>query len=172
MTEIQQVLACKNIILFKNYQFDQELLKRIDAEEHAINIKASIMKDTIKTDDAVYSDLTAILRGVNEKTNQRDLKIQLNKLYERASEDDSKLIEVFSNLSSKLPNFERLETIGELELTTNFLDPVFSPLFHHPTINKHFIWLNRQDENTGGLRPDGVMISVPKKSRKHNFRIL
>ncbi|KAG2224619.1 hypothetical protein INT45_003759 [Circinella minor] len=48
MSEIQQVLACKNIILFKAYQFDQELLKRIDAEEHAINIKASIMKDTIK----------------------------------------------------------------------------------------------------------------------------
>ncbi|KAI8890562.1 hypothetical protein K501DRAFT_328517 [Backusella circina FSU 941] len=164
MTEIQQVLACKNIILFKDYQFDQELLKSIDAEEHAINIKASIMKDTIKTDDAVYSDLTAILRGVNEKTNRRDLKIQLNKLYERASEDDSKLIEVFSNLSSKLPNFEKLETIGELELTTNFLDLIFSPLFHHPTINKHFIWLNRQDENTGGLRPDGVMISVPKKA--------
>ncbi|KAI7887291.1 uncharacterized protein EV154DRAFT_389207, partial [Mucor mucedo] len=64
----------------------------------------------------------------------------LNKLYERASEDDSMLIEVFSNLSSKLPNFERLEAIGELELTTNFLDPIFSPLFHHPAANKHFIW--------------------------------
>ncbi|KAG1107362.1 hypothetical protein G6F42_016391 [Rhizopus arrhizus] len=68
MTEIQQVLECKNIILFKAYQFDQELLKRNDAEEHAINIKASIMKDTIRIDDAVYSDLTAILRGVNEKS--------------------------------------------------------------------------------------------------------
>lgn len=67
----------------------------------------------------------------------------------------------------------RCNRIGELELTTNFLDPIFSLLFHHPTINKHFIWLNRQDENTGGLRPDGVMISVPKKkSRKHNLRVL
>ena len=97
------------------------------------------MKDTVKIDDKVYSDLTTILREVNEKTNQRDLKIQLNKLYERASEDDGKLIEAFINLLSKLPNFERLEAIGELELTTNFLDPIFSPLFHDPTINKHFI---------------------------------
>lgn len=164
MTEIQQVLACKNIILFKAYQFDQELLQRINSEEHAINIKVSIMKDNIKINDAVYLDLTAIFRGVNEKTDRRDLKIRLNKLYESAFEDDGKLIEVFSNLSSKLPNFEILEAIGELELTTNFLDPIFSPLFHNPTVNKHFIWLNRQDENTGGLRPDGVIISVPKKA--------
>ncbi|KAI9355210.1 hypothetical protein BD770DRAFT_125741 [Pilaira anomala] len=160
MTEIQQALACKNIILLKDYQCDEELLKRIDAEKHAINIKASIMKDTIKADDAVYSYLITNLIGVNEKTNRRDLKIQLNKLYESAPEDDSKLVEVFSNLLSKLTNFERLETIGELELTTNFLDPIFSP----PTINKHFIWLNRQDENSGGLQPDEVMISIPKKA--------
>ncbi|GAA5796739.1 hypothetical protein HPULCUR_002114 [Helicostylum pulchrum] len=164
LTEIQQVLACKNIILFKAHQYDQELLKRIDAEEHATNITASIMKDTIKIDDKVYSDLTAILREVNEKTNRRNLKIQLNKLFERASEEDGKLIEVFINLLNKLPNFERLEAIGELELTTNFLDPIFSALFHDPAINKHFIWLNRQDENTGVSRPDGVMTSVPKKA--------
>jgi hypothetical protein len=63
--------------LFKAHQFDQELLKRIDAEEHAINRKASIMKDTVKIDDKVYSDLTTILREVNEKANRRDLKIQL-----------------------------------------------------------------------------------------------
>ena len=125
--------------MFKAHQFDQELLKHIDAKEHAINIKASIMKDTVKIDDKVYSDLTTILREVNEKTNQRDLKIQLNKLYERASEDDGKLIEAFINLLSKLPNFERLEAIGELELTTKFLDPIFSLLFHDPTISKHFI---------------------------------
>ncbi|KAI7887290.1 uncharacterized protein EV154DRAFT_15267 [Mucor mucedo] len=164
MSDLQQVLACKNIILFKDYQFDPELLKRIDVEEHSISLKASIINDTIKTDDVVYSDLTTILRGVNQKTDRRDLKIQLNKLYERASKDDSMLIEVFSNLSSKLPNFERLEAIGELELTTNFLDPIFSPLFHHPAANKHFIWLNRQDENTGGLRPDGTIVSIPKKA--------
>lgn len=86
------------------------------------------MKDNIKKADTVYSQLSTILRGVNEKTDRRDLKILLNKLYESASEDDSKLIEVFSNLLSKLPNFERLQTIGELELTTNYLDPIF-PLF-------------------------------------------
>ncbi|GAA5811499.1 hypothetical protein MFLAVUS_004936 [Mucor flavus] len=177
MTEIQQALACKNIILFKAYQFDQELLKRIDTEEHAINIKASIMKDTINTDDAVYSDLTTILRGVNEKTNRRDLKIQLNKLYGSASEDNGNLMDVVSKLSSKLPNFERPEAIRELELTTNFLDPIFSPLFHDPTINKHFIWLNRQVENTGGLRPltDDMKIRLnPKrrKSRTSSFSLL
>ncbi|EPB89968.1 hypothetical protein HMPREF1544_03217 [Mucor circinelloides 1006PhL] len=54
--------------------------------------------------------------------------MQLNKLYENASEDDGKFIKVFSNLSSKLPNFERLEAIGELELTINFWI-LFSPLF-------------------------------------------
>lgn len=71
---------------------------------------------------------------------------------------------MFVNLLSKLRNFERLEAIGELELTTNFLDPIFSSLFHDPAINKHFIWLNRQTENTDGLRPDGAIISIQKKA--------
>jgi hypothetical protein len=45
-----------------------------------------------------------------------------------------------------LRNF-RLGTVKELELTANFLDPIFSPLFHDPGKNKQFIWLNRQEEN-------------------------
>ncbi|KAI9477828.1 MAG: hypothetical protein EXX96DRAFT_608461 [Benjaminiella poitrasii] len=96
------------------------------------------------------------LRKVNEKINRRELKVQLNKLYERASKEDGKIIKVFVNLL----NFERLEAIGELELTTNFLDPILSPLFHVPIISKHFIWLNIKVENMGGLRLDGVMISA------------
>jgi hypothetical protein len=171
-TEVQQVLRSKNIILLKAHQVDQELLDRVDAEQLALDIKGSIMKDAIKMEDSIYFDMATILQGVNEKTNRRTLKIQLNNLYKGASEEDGKIIEVFINLCSKLPNFQRLENIGELELITNFLDPVFSPLFNDPLINKHFIWLNRQEESTGGLRPDGAIISIPKKSRDRNFRLL
>lgn len=59
--------------------------------------------------------------------NRRDLKIQLNKLYERAFEEDCRIIEVSVNLLSKLPNFERLEAVGELELTTDFFGFHFFP---------------------------------------------
>ncbi|KAI9274941.1 hypothetical protein EDC94DRAFT_493398, partial [Helicostylum pulchrum] len=65
------------------------------------------------------------------------LKIELNKLYATASEEDGKIIKVFVNsLTSKLPNFERLDPIGEFELIINLLEP----LFHYPQSNKHFIW--------------------------------
>lgn len=68
------------------------------------------------------------------------------------------------NLVSKLPNFERLDSIGELELMTTYVDPIMTPLFHEPDSHKHFIWSNKQDENTKNLRPDGAVISIPDRS--------
>ncbi|KAG1142913.1 hypothetical protein G6F37_007290 [Rhizopus arrhizus] len=58
---------------------------------------------------------------------------------------------------NKLPNFKKTEEISEMELTTNYLDPVLSPIFHNPEKNKHLLWLNRKEENTNSFRPDAVM---------------
>lgn len=109
-TEIQRVLACKNIILFKKHQRNHELFQDVDVEEHAKSIKDSIMLDTVKVSADTYLKLSMILRGVNEKTTRRNLTIQLNELYSTASEEDGKIISVFVNLVSKLPNFERLDS--------------------------------------------------------------
>lgn len=46
----------------------------------------------------------------------------------------------FDDSLNKLPGFVRVGAVGEMELTTNFLDPVFSPLFHQPQQNRHFLW--------------------------------
>ncbi|KAG1441163.1 hypothetical protein G6F56_011608 [Rhizopus delemar] len=92
------------------------------------------------------------------------MKIQLDQLYAEANEEDSVIIEVFSNLVQKLPNQERLSHVGEMELIVNFLDPILSPIYHRPDKNKLLVWLNRQDDNTSVLQPDAIMMATPQKT--------
>ncbi|KAL9550339.1 hypothetical protein MBANPS3_004767, partial [Mucor bainieri] len=69
-------------------------------------------------------------------------------------------------LMQKLPNQERLSpALGEMELITNYLDPLLSPpLFHCPDKDKLLVCLNRQDENTVILRPDANMMATTQKA--------
>ncbi|ORE05957.1 hypothetical protein BCV72DRAFT_305977 [Rhizopus microsporus var. microsporus] len=92
------------------------------------------------------------------------LKIEINRLFEVASKEDRNTIEIFANLVTKLPNFERLSPVGEMELTVNFLDPILSPIFHCPDNNKHLMWLNRKDENTAIFRPDAATVAIQQKT--------
>lgn len=109
-------------------------------------------------------ELAALLRDVNNKTDRRALKIELDKLYEKATEEDGKITEMFVNLVTKLPKFQRLSSVGEIELTVNFLDPILSHIFHCPDSNKHLMWLNRQDDSTTVYRPDAAMVALPQKA--------
>ncbi|KAI9247908.1 hypothetical protein EDC94DRAFT_625427 [Helicostylum pulchrum] len=75
----------------------------------------------------------------------------------------------FINCLNKLPNFKKVDQTSEMELTTNYIDPILSPLFHIPEINKHLLWLNRKEENTDSSRPDGVMKYYNQKSNGMTF---
>jgi hypothetical protein len=163
-SEIHQVLASNEIILLKKGQFCPELVKHIDAEFLLNNTRSDAINKDIKVDNMIYLELATLLRGVNDRTDRRALKIKLNKLYEEATKEDGIIIEMFVNLVTKLPNFERLSPVGEMELTVNFLDPILSHVFHCPDSNKHLIWLNRQDENTTVCRPDAIMVALPQKA--------
>lgn len=44
------------------------------------------------------------------------------------------------NSLNKLPNFTKTDAISEMELTTNYLDPVLSPIFHDAQNDKHLLW--------------------------------
>ncbi|KAI8887165.1 hypothetical protein K501DRAFT_176096, partial [Backusella circina FSU 941] len=68
-----------------------------------------------------------------------NLKKELVKLYDTASPDDERIIDIYLNCLNKLPNFKKTEEISEMELTTNYLDSVLSPLFHNPENNKHLL---------------------------------
>ncbi|KAL7327388.1 hypothetical protein PS15p_205825 [Mucor circinelloides] len=74
------------------------------------------------------------------------------------------IIEMFVNLVTKLPNFQRLSPVGEMELTVNFLDPILSHVFRCPDSSKHLVWLNRKDDNTTVCRPDATMVALPQKA--------
>ncbi|KAI7895865.1 uncharacterized protein EV154DRAFT_494002 [Mucor mucedo] len=122
------------------------------------------MNKDVTVDNMMYLSLCTLFRHVNSKTDRTQLKIEINRLFEVASKDDRNIIEIFSNLVTKLPNFERLRPVGEMELTVNFLDPILSPIFHCPDKNKHLMWLNRKDENTLIFRPDATTVAIPQKA--------
>ncbi|CEP09290.1 hypothetical protein [Parasitella parasitica] len=127
--DTHQLLASKNIILLKEKEYDPSLLNYIDIED------IELLRDTVS----------------------QSYRVREIKLYDTASPDDERIIDIYLNCLNKLPNFKKTEEISEMELTTNYLDPVLSPLFHNPENNKHLIWLNRMEENTNHLRPDAMM---------------
>ncbi|KAG1042984.1 hypothetical protein G6F43_011767 [Rhizopus delemar] len=163
-TEIFQVLASKGIILLKKGQFCSELVRHIDAESLLNSIQSDVINRNIKVDTRIYLELATLLRDINDRTDRRALEIELNKPYEIATKEDGMIIEMFVNLVTKLPNFQRLSPTGEMELTVNFLDPILTHIFHCPDSNKHLVWLNRQDYNTTVCRPDATMVALPQKA--------
>ncbi|KAI8064049.1 hypothetical protein BDF21DRAFT_347011 [Thamnidium elegans] len=163
-TEINQVLASKDIILLKKAQVCSELVKYIDAESLLKNIQSDAISNDIKVNTEIFLELVTLLCDINDETDRRALKIELNNLYEKATKEDGIIIEIFVNLVTKASKFQRLSPVGELELTVNFLDSILSHIFHHPDSNKLFIWLNRKDDNTATCRPDATMVALPQKA--------
>ncbi|KAI9262843.1 hypothetical protein EDC94DRAFT_659154 [Helicostylum pulchrum] len=85
------------------------------------------------------------------------------KLFKISSIDDSNMLDILLYCIDKLPNLVKIEQVGEMGLTTKYLDPIFSPMFHQPEIDIHFVWMNRKDQNTENARPDGVLRLVRQK---------
>lgn len=163
-TQVHKVLASQNIILLKEGQVCPELAKHVDTEYLLNNIRAKAMTKDVTVDSMMYLSLCTLFRDVNNTTDRTKLKIEINRLFEVASKEDRNIIEIFANLVTKLPNFERLSPVGEMELTVNFLDPILSPIFHCPDNNKHLMWLNRKDENTAIFRPDAATVAIQQKA--------
>ncbi|KAI9324584.1 hypothetical protein BD770DRAFT_335016, partial [Pilaira anomala] len=136
----------------------------VDCESLFNSIQSKALNKDIIVETNTYLELATLLRNVNEQTDRRALKIELNKVYEKSTKEDGMFVEIFVNLVTKLPNLQRLSPVGEMELTVNFLDPILSHVFHCPELNKHFIWLNRKDDNTATCRPDATMVALPQKA--------
>ncbi|CEP13557.1 hypothetical protein [Parasitella parasitica] len=81
-TEINQVLASKDIILLKKAQFCLELVKYIDAESLLKNIQSDAISKDIKVNSEIFLALVTLLRDINDETDRRALNIELNNLYE------------------------------------------------------------------------------------------
>ncbi|KAF7721221.1 hypothetical protein EC973_005097 [Apophysomyces ossiformis] len=130
-----------------------ELDKHVDTEYLLNDIRAKAMTKDATVDSMMYLSLCTLFRD-----------IEINRLFEVASKEDRNIIEIFANLVTKLPNFERLSPVGEMELTMNFSDPILSPIFHCPDNNKHLMWLNCKDENTAIFRPDATTVAIQQKA--------
>ncbi|KAL7325811.1 hypothetical protein PS15p_208248 [Mucor circinelloides] len=123
------------------------------------------MDKSVKFDNQHYSTLAGLLRDIGNSTDGKNLKIQLNRLYEKTSRQDGHIVEMFTDLLSNLPNLAPTSLVGELQLTVNHLNPYLCHLFHHPEIDdKHLIRLNRKDANTCECRPDGILSTIPQRN--------
>ncbi|KAI7866487.1 uncharacterized protein EV154DRAFT_432717 [Mucor mucedo] len=165
--ECQEILGSKGIILLKHHEIDPKLIE-IMGEDNIKLLKETVEEKYIDKDakvgDNTYTELSRLLRGVDEKSKRNKLKLDIMDLYITSSEDDFKILDIYINCINKLPNFKKVDQISEMELTTNYIDPILSPLLHIPEINRHLLWLNRKEENTSSSRPDGVMKYFNQKS--------
>ncbi|CEP15334.1 hypothetical protein [Parasitella parasitica] len=122
-TEIHEMLASQNIILLKEGQVCPELAKHVDTECLLNNIRATAMIKDVTIDSMMYLSLCTLFRDVNNTADQNKVKIKINRIFEVASKEDRNIIEIFTNLVTKLLNFERLSpqkadtvTLGYVEV--------------------------------------------------------
>ena len=119
-----------------------------DCESLLSSIQSKALNKDIIVETNTYLELATLIRNVNDQTDRRASKIELNKVYGKSTKEDGMFVKIFVNLVTKLPNFQRLSPVGEMELTVNYIDLILSDVFHCPELNKHFIWLNRKDDHT------------------------
>ncbi|GAN11291.1 hypothetical protein MAM1_0528d10850 [Mucor ambiguus] len=163
-TEIQRVLAIEGIMLLKKGQHCQKLEALISPESLLSRIRDEVMNKSVKFDNQHYLTLAGLLRDIGNSTDRKNLKIQLNRLYEKTSRQDGYIVKMFTDLLSNLPNLAPTSPVGELQLTANYLNPCLCHLFHHLEIDKRLIWLNRKDANTCECRPDGILSAIPRRN--------
>lgn len=92
--------------------------------EHLFNdIRAQAIRKNITVDNDIYvSPPAGLLRNVNNSTDRRHLRIQMNRLFKASTREDRETVDIFSNLITKLPDFERLSPVEKMELTMDFLE--------------------------------------------------
>lgn len=83
-------------------------MKHIDTGSLLNNTQSDAINQDILVDTRIYLELVTLVRGVNERTDRRALKIRLNRLYEETTKKDGIIIKMFVNLATNLPIFERL----------------------------------------------------------------
>ncbi|KAG1582409.1 hypothetical protein G6F48_009178 [Rhizopus delemar] len=101
--------------------------------------------------------------GIISNKERYEIKMEIISLYKNADRKDTFALDILLNCLNKLPDFESDAPVGEMELITNFLDPVFSPVFHSPQKKIALKWLNRNETNTSASRPNGVFSSTSYK---------
>ncbi|KAG1440634.1 hypothetical protein G6F56_011840 [Rhizopus delemar] len=96
---MHQLLASKNIILLKEKEYDSLILSYIDVEDIEL-LRDSVSKEyrpQEKLNDDIHSKSVEITRGVNSESKRSELKKELVKLYDTASTDDERIIDIYLN---------------------------------------------------------------------------
>ncbi|CEG76515.1 hypothetical protein RMATCC62417_11404 [Rhizopus microsporus] len=167
--QTHKVLTCKGITLVRKRQQCKKLFEHVNVDSLLNNTILDALKTEIKVDVKIYLKLATVLCDLNETIDRRTIRIQLDQLYAEDSEEDASIIEIFSNLTQKLPKQKRLSPVGEIWFIVNFLDPILSPVCHCPDKNKLLVWLNRQAENTAVSKLDAIMMVIPQKTSGQHY---
>ncbi|OAC98066.1 hypothetical protein MUCCIDRAFT_86602 [Mucor lusitanicus CBS 277.49] len=147
--QIQQILALEKIVLLENGQPCPKLAEyQVDATLLLEDFVSDTLDSLTQFDGSLLAQLMSVLVDVNQKSKRKELITKLNKICDEASEEDGYVVQVFIGLLTKLLNFTELSPVGELELTTKYLDAVLSNLLHHPEFDREFVWLSRTDESS------------------------
>ncbi|CAO3593171.1 unnamed protein product [Absidia cylindrospora] len=129
--------------------------------------KISKLRQTGQTDRQTDGHDGTIRRSFH--TPYRTLKMELMALALEPDNDDLDLhiLDVLMNCVRRLPEYNIDEPIGEQDFIMNYVDPILSPIFHHPDNGCVLHWLNRTTEDTETLRPDGCIYLTQQQNMRY-----
>ncbi|KAG0736632.1 hypothetical protein G6F23_010833 [Rhizopus arrhizus] len=163
--DLQQTLSLSHIMLLVPQSNDKDMVDLFGADtlssiyreirdayiDHGIELEASLAKNIKKTMRNLRDGNISRVKAV----------VELAILLENTGNEDAQIVQAIMNCVMKLPQTNTSSKIGEMELITNYLDPILSPMFHQPDHGRLFKWLNLKSKELSkadvNSRPDGAM---------------
>jgi hypothetical protein len=156
------------LLHFKEDELDaihDDIMKKLAGEEY----------ETFKLDRIMKNNIEDILDILLQRNGDRVLAIgELAKLLISSSNYESKLILAMIQLVQKLPPYPLISPLGEIELCSQYLDPLLFSLFNDYKEKVNFRWpnLTLHDEaahtDPSSRRPDATMTIITQNTFGEN----
>ncbi|KAL9545990.1 hypothetical protein MBANPS3_006883 [Mucor bainieri] len=180
-THVHEVLMLSSILLVKPNQHSNALLSHLPAEELDM-IRNQVLSSacqqeafsSIEFDDALMMKILKIVKDLAKgKITRKGSDKKLNDLKDTSSGDELRILQAIFNMVQKLPFTPIAEPLGELELTTSYLDLLLFPLLTDFDQNTKLVWPNLLQKEARissanvnqSKRPDAVIRYI----HQHNY---
>jgi hypothetical protein len=174
-SHVQQILSLSHILLLKPQQHSPLMVEVFGAETLKAMYKDVVRKLTeqeTEFDAEVLMKLTRIAKRLQREEIERDVAVsELHTLAVGCAYGERAILKAIRNIIERVPRISLKSPVGEVELCTNYIDPVLSPIFEDPDCGVFLRWSNKeapeskQRKLTGRAKqPDAVICDIDQLS--------
>ncbi|KAL9538392.1 hypothetical protein MBANPS3_010962 [Mucor bainieri] len=162
-THAYEILAMSSILLLKQNQYSSSMLRHFSQQNlnkiQDAHISSQLKESTIVLDENLFTDIRAIVKTLQKK-HDRLAAINALSTLDIKSNHQEKIAMMMMLLVLKLPLSTIESKSGEINLCTNYLDPVLCSILNDDHDERLLQWPNTKVEDSKSKRPDAVVFSM------------